>query len=64
MKKDAYKEYMRSLTEALTKKNKLEAVNTSFDESFLDQRPVDFATMTIKTYQRGLSKIFFDKQVN
>ena len=64
MKKDAYVEYMRSLDEALTKENKLDVINTSFDESFLEQSYKDFATLSVKTYQRGLSKVFFDENAN
>jgi hypothetical protein len=64
MRKDAYNEYMRSLNEALTKQNKLDVLGTTFNESFLEQSYTDYATLSVKTYQRGLSKVFFDPDVN
>lgn len=64
MKKDMYNEFMRSLDEALDKKKSNCCGATSFDKKFLDQSYADFATVSVKTYQRGLSKIFFDKEAN
>jgi len=69
-----YNEFMRSIDEAMNNEDKMcssiktkfsnKYEGTTFNQKFLDQSYAEFATVSVKTYQRGLSKMFFDKEAN
>lgn len=61
-----YEEFARSIKEGMELKDKAEVKSkgVSFDKKLLDQNYVNFQTLSVKTYHRGLSKIFFDRIAN
>lgn len=66
MRKEMFDEFVRSIKEGMELKDKAEVKSkgVTFNKKLVDQSYVNFQTLSVKTYHRGLSKIFFDRVAN